>query len=454
MTTIYTANWVLPISTPPIANGAIAVEGSVINGVGDRDELALHFPEAEVKSFGAAAIVPGFVNAHSHLELTVMRGFLDSEDRNFFAWLQKLTLARLGMTQDDLHVSATWGACEALRAGVTCVADASDSASESIKALRLTGLRGTVYQESFGPDPKLASDNFATLTEKVSSLKTMQTPLVRVGVSPHAPYTVSAPQLERIAEFALAEQLAVMMHAAESVAEEMLLLNGSGTLAERFAARGIGWETPSVSTIKYLERHGILRTRPLLAHCIRVDKEDLDLIGSTGSAIAHCPKSNAKLGHARAPFAEFVRRQLPVGLGSDSVASNNNCDLLEEARFALLMARAGTEHPAELDAADALRVATLGGARALGLEGQVGELREGYQADFAVISLNGTHQQPSYDPIRTLIFSSSGRDVLLTVVAGKELYREGRLIGIDEERLRARIGEISLKLLQGIDSKG
>ena len=448
MTTIYTANWVLPISTAPIVNGAITVEGSVITGVGRRDELALRFPEAEVKSFGVAAIIPGFVNAHSHLELTVMRGFLDSEDRDFFSWLQKLTIARLGMTPDDLHVSAAWGACEALRAGVTCVADASDSASESIKALRLTGLRGTVYQESFGPDPKLVTENFAKLTEKVSSLKTMQTSLVRVGVSPHAPYTVSAPQLERIAQFAMAEKLPVMMHAAESIAEEMLLRKGSGSLAERFVARGIGWEAPFVSPIKYLERHGILQTKPLLAHCIRVDNEDLNLLGATGSAIAHCAKSNAKLGHARAPFAEFMRRQLPVGLGSDSVASNNNCDLLEEARFALLMARAGTEHPAELDAGDALRVATHGGARALGLEGQIGELREGYQADFAVISLNGTHQLPSFDPISTLIFSSSGRDVVLTVVAGKELYRDGQLIEVDEERLRARMNEIGLKLRQ------
>jgi cytosine/adenosine deaminase-related metal-dependent hydrolase len=139
-----------------------------------------------------------------------------------------------------------------------------------------------------------------------------------------------------------------------------------------------------------------------------------------------------------------VRRGLAVGLGSDSVASNNTCDLLEEARFALLTARTGSENSAgtyQLESRDALYAATLGGARALGLENQIGELRETCQADFAVVSLEGTHQVPSFDPVNTLIFSSTGRDVVLTVVAGRELYREGALPGVDEERLRGRLKE-------------
>ncbi len=344
MTTLYSARWVLPVSASPLVDGAIAIEGTAIVGVGSQAELTRRFPEAERRSCGEAAILPGFINAHSHLELTAMRGFLDSVEGDFFSWLRRLTSARLEhMTADDLQVSATWGACEALRAGVTCVADASDSAAEGMKALRETGLRGTVYQESFGPDPKFAPENFAKLTEKVSRLKTLQTSLVRVGVSPHAPYTVSAPQLEMISGLALAEQLPVMMHAAESVAEKMLLSEGRGSFAEGFASRGISWSAPSLSTIKYLARHGVLQTKPLLAHCIHVDADDLDLIAAAGAGIAHCPKSNAKLGHGRAPFVEFLSRRLAVGLGSDSVASNNTCDLLEEGRFALLLARAGGE---------------------------------------------------------------------------------------------------------------
>lgn len=448
MTTLYSARWVLPISSPPIEDGAIAIDGALISGIGNITALAKQFPEANLQSFGEAAIVPGFVNAHSHLELTAMRGYLEEAD--FFAWLKKLTRARLErMTADDLYVSAAWGACEALRAGVTCVADASDAAAESMRALSDAGMRATVFQESFGPDPKLVRESFAKLTDKLSLLRKLETPLVRVGVSPHAPYTVSPPLLELISELALGEKLPVMMHAAESSAEQMLLREGRGSFAEGFVQRDIGWNAPGVSTIQHLSRHGILRTRPLLAHCINVDRADIETIAETGSRIAHCPKSNAKLGHGRAPLAAFLNQKIDVGLGSDSVASNNTCDLLEEARFALLLARSAPVVDGQLrmvQADDVLHAATMGGARALGRDGEIGELRVGLQADFAVVSLEGTHQQPSYDPVSTLIFSSSGRDVILTAVAGREVYREGRISGVDEERLRARIKEIERKL--------
>lgn len=450
MTTLYCARWVLPVSSSPIADGAIAITGSQIRAVDTRVSLQAAFPGADRQDFGEAAILPGFINSHSHLELTAMRGFLESEEADFLQWLKKLTFARLElMTRDDIYVSALWGACEALRAGVTCVADASDGAFESMTALRDVGLRGTVFQESFGPDPKLAPDNFAKLKDKVLRLRELETALVRPGVSPHAPYSVCAPQLRLISEFALGERLPLMIHAAESLAEEMFLREGRGTFAEGLANREIEWRAPGISTIEYLKRHGVLETHPLLAHCIRVDVSDIETIKQTGSRIAHCPKSNAKLGHGRAPLVAFLDQEIAVGLGSDSVASNNNCDLLEEARFAVLIARSERDNRANqkmLSATDALHAATTGGARALGLEGQVGELREGMQADFAVVALNGTHQLPSYDPVNTLIFASSGRDVILTVVAGREVYREGRITTIDEERVRGRMQEISFKL--------
>ena len=450
MTTLYCARWVLPVSSPPINDGAIAVAGEHITAVGNRLSLAEEFSQARVCEFGEAAIIPGLINAHSHLELTAMRGFLDAEEADFLAWLKKLTVARLErMTRDELYVSAAWGACEAARAGVTCVADASDSAYESMSALRDVGLRGIVFQESFGPDPRLVADNFEKLRSKVSRLRDLETPLVRAGVSPHAPYTVCAPQLELISDFALTEKLPLLMHAAESVAEDLFMREGRGPFAEGLASRGIDWRAPGGSTIQYLNNHGVLRTRPLLAHCINVDGADIETIEKTGTKVAHCPKSNAKLGHGRAPFAAFLDNGIAVGLGTDSVSSNNTCDLLEESRFAILFSRAGANLDGErrlLSAHDAFCTATLRGARALGLESHVGELKEGLQADFAVVSLNGTHQLPSYDPTSALVFASSGRDVILTVVAGREVYREGRVTTIDEERLRARLKEIAAKL--------
>ncbi|HLM24938.1 MAG TPA: amidohydrolase family protein, partial [Pyrinomonadaceae bacterium] len=268
---------------------------------------------------------------------------------------------------------------------------------------------------------------------KVQELRASETTLVRAGVSPHAPYTVCAPQLEMIADLALSENLPLMMHAAESEAEELFLREGCGVFAEGLARRSIEWKAPGISTIQYLKPHGILDTRPLLAHCIRVDDEDIETLRDYQARVAHCPKSNAKLGHGRAPLAKFLEAGVAVGLGSDSVGSNNTCDILEEARFATLLARAGGS---DVSAARILDKVT-------------GELKEGVQADLAVVSLTGVHQLPSYDPIATLIFASSGRDVILTVVAGREVYRDGRVTTVDEAQLRTRMHEISEKLGRG-----
>ena len=447
MTTLYCARWVLPISSSPIDDGAIAIAGQQIVAVGKRYALVEKFPDAAGRDFGEALILPGLVNSHSHLELTAMRGFLEAEESDFFAWLRKLTVARMErMTPDDLRVSAAWGACEAARAGVTCLADASDSAGESMNALREVGLRGIVFQESFGPDPRLVKENFEKLRIKVTRLRDCETSLVKCGVSPHAPYTVCASQLEMIAEFAISERLPVMMHAAETAMEVSLLSSGTGAFAEGLRSRGIEWQTPGVSTIQYLSNHGVLETRPLLAHCIHVDEADLETIKETGTRVAHCPKSNAKLGHGRAPLRKMIEKGIAVGLGSDSVAANNTCDLIEEARFAVLLARAENVDGSLLSSTEIMRVATAGGAQALGLGEQIGQLKEGLQADFTVVSTSSSQQIPSYDPYSTLVFASSGRDVILTVVAGQEVYRDGRVTTVDEERLRARMKEIAEKL--------
>jgi len=433
MNKIYSARWVVPVSAAPIENGAVAVAGELIAGIGTRTEITERFPEFSIDSLGEAIILPGLINAHTHLELTAMRGYLENEEHDFFAWLRKLTVARKRMTLDDIYASAAWGACEALRAGITHVDDASNSAVMSMLALQHVGLRGVVYQESFGPDPRLVAENFEKLREKLERLQTIETALVRVGVSPHAPYTVCGPQLELIADLAKSERLPLMMHAAESEAEEQFVREGCGVFAEGLTQREIEWKASGVSTIQYLKQVGIMDTRPLLAHCIRVDDEDIETLRSHHAKVAHCPKSNAKLGHGRAPFAKFIAAGVTVGLGSDSVASNNTCDILEEARFATLLARSsGTP----VSANEALEAAT-------------GQLREGGQADLTAVSLTGVHQVPSYDPIATLIFASSGRDVILTVVEGREVFRDGRITTVDEDRLRARMHEISEKFSHG-----
>ena len=445
MIKLYCASWVLPIASAPIPDGAMAIEEDRIVAVDRAAVLRKQHPAAAVRDFSDSAIIPGLINAHSHLELTAMRGFLENEEGDFFAWLRKLTVARLErMTQDDLYVSAAWGACEASRAGVTCFADASDSGVTSMRALIDTGLRGIVFQESFGPDPRLVQENFEKLQQKVARLRELKTPLVKFGVSPHAPYTVCGPQLEMISRFAIDEDLPLMMHAAETDMEVEFLRDGCGPFGDGLRSRGIESHALNTTPIQHLERHGVLATKPLLAHCIKVDDADMDLIAETQSSIAHCPKSNAKLGHGVAPFTNFLKKDIAVGFGTDSMASNNNCDLLDETRFAGMIARAKDQ--SFISASQLLETATAGAARALGLQNQIGELKQGLQADFAVVSLNGAHQQPIYDVCDSLIFASSGRDVTMTVVAGREVYSGGRINTLDEERLRARVNEVAVKL--------
>jgi cytosine/adenosine deaminase-related metal-dependent hydrolase len=444
---VYRARWIIPIASPVIEDGAVAVAGARIVGVGTRAEIAARFPEAACEDFGAAAIIPGLVNCHTHLELTALRGYLEDVEGDFFAWLRKLTVARMTrMTADDLRVSATWGAVEAARAGVTCVGDASSYGDASMAALRDVALRGIVYQEAISPDARVAGELLSKLRADVARLRESENELVRVGVSPHTPFTVSEPLLAGVTDYALAEGLPLMIHAAESKDEDELMLHGRGAFAESYAARGIEWRSPRMSSIQYLSKRGVLAARPLLAHCVRVDAADIEMIREARAPVAHCPKSNLKLGHGRAPFARMSK--LVRGFGSDSVGSNNTCDLLEEARFATLLARL---HPDERDgepyaAQDALADATHGGARALGYEGLAGALAAGSEADLAVVKLDGAHQLPVYDPARALIFSSSARDVALTMVAGREIYRDGRVATVDEERLRARMGEIRKKV--------
>ncbi len=470
MTAIYSARWVLPIASPPIDFGSVAVEGDRIVAVGAASDIAARFPHSPLRDFGTSAILPGLVNAHSHLELTVMRGLLEPEEHDFKAWLGKLTFARLSMTGDDLFVSAACGAIEAARAGITCVGDSSSVGARTMPALSEIGLRGIVYQESFGPDPSLAEQNVSGLRGELDAMRAIETATVRAGVSPHAPYTVSALQLKLIAQIAIADRLPLMMHAAESQAEKSLLLEGTGAFAEGLRKRNIEWRAPGVSTIQYLAQHGIMETQPLLAHCITVDDQDIEAIRSAGASVVHCPKSNAKLRHGTAPFTKFLHAGLRVGLGSDSVASNNNCDILEEARFATLLSRVSEARPSgratygessvvrndsmKLDlgvalphgrasdtctAEGALFTATLGGARALGLDGVIGSLKEGMQADLIVAGLDGTHQQPVTNPVDALIFSSSGRDVRMTMVAGREVFRGGALTSANESDLQSRL---------------
>ncbi len=445
---ILSADFVLPISSDAISDGAIAIDKTKIIAVGTKSELAEKFPDATREDFGEAVILPGFVNCHSHLEITAMRGFLDDVEEDFYSWLMKLTTTRAEKLNDkDIETAAIFGALEGARAGVTCFADIGRFGKAGFGALKANGLRGILFQETeFSPKNEEAENDFAKLKNKFLELKETETETVKVGFSPHAPYTVSRKLFEKITDYAISENVKITVHAAESNQERDFFQTGEGFFAGVYEKLNLEWNAPKVSPIEYLADIGVLQAKPLLAHCVKVSDKDIELIAETDSRIAHCAKSNAKFGHGIAPFEKFLAEKIRVGFGSDSVASNNICDILEEARFATLFARNSEKRKRFSSAKEIIETATLGGACALGLEREIGTLETGKQADLIVISLNNIAQIPVHDVYSALLFASNARDIRMTMVAGAEIYRDGQTKKIDEAEIKAKMKEIGEKM--------
>ena len=420
----YHARWVLPVSAPAFEDGTVAVEGDRIAYVGSRAGA----PAGADVDLGDAVLMPGLVNTHTHLELTALRGFL--EDLDFARWIWRLNgVKRAVLDRGRMLDAARFGIVEGLRSGITTYADTCDS-GVAFDAMLDAGVRGIMYQEVFGPDPADHPRSLADLAAKVADLRARETPLVRVGVSPHAPYTVSDPLYAAVADFARRERLPVAVHIAESEVERALVERGEGIFADGLRRRGIPVAPRARSSIELMERTGILDLGALLIHCVRLDARDVAAVARSRSSVAHCPVSNAKLGHGTAPLLELLDAGVAVGLGSDSVASNNKMDMLAEARAATLAQRARLAKHDVVCARDALYLATLGGARALGLDGDVGSLEAGKSADLAAFPVH-EGGMPVHDVEAAVIFALPGVIASLVTVAGRELVRDGRVRGAD-----------------------
>ena len=430
----YHARWVLPITRPPIENGTVVESDGLITYVGPRSAA----PPGQDFDLGEAILLPGLVNTHTHLELTAMRGFL--EDLCFSDWIDKLRQSRNEiMDREALLDSARFGIVEGIEAGITSYADTCSS-GVVLQAMREAGVRGIMYQEVFGPDPSHAEIAMRELEDRVEVLRLEQTELVSLGVSPHAPYTVSDPLYDAAARFANSLELPLAMHIAESEPELELVTQGRGDFAERWQRRGIPVAPRARSAIALLEERGALDRGPLLIHCVRVDSEDIGIIARHRCSVAHCPASNAKFGHGIAPLLPLIAAGIRVGIGSDSVASNNRMDILDEARLSVLIHRAATRRHDAFGAHDALQLATIGGARALGIDARVGSLEVGKEADLAAFRTDTPRAIPMGDPYSAAIFALPGRSAELVTVKGRVLVERGRARAADRalaERVQA-----------------
>jgi 5-methylthioadenosine/S-adenosylhomocysteine deaminase len=393
------ADWVLPVDGPPIRDALVAWrDGSIVEVTPGRAER--HYP--------GAVIVPGIVNAHSHLEYAVYGGFGDGQP--FGDWLATHIARKRALAPGDELAIARRGAADSLSAGITTTADFSFSGAAAT-AVREFGLRAIVYLEVFGSDPAVAAERFASLRAGVE-----ESELVQIGVSPHAPYTCSTD----VYRWCLSLGIPVGTHLSESAAENEWLEHGRGPLAANrdFLVAPTG--TRSVAGLADVLGPGLV-----CAHCVEVDGDEIALLARLDVPVVHCPRSNAALGCGVAPLGPLREAGVRVGLGTDSPASAPSLDPWAEMRAAVFGARARERRPDALGAAAALELATLGSARALGLDGTIGSLGVGKRADLTVVSCAGSAYDPIDDPAVAVVFAGSPAGVLETIVDGQSRYRQG-----------------------------
>ncbi|MGH7701313.1 MAG: amidohydrolase family protein [Gemmatimonadales bacterium] len=390
------AGRVHPVTAPPIEDGAVLVDDAGrIAALGPHARVPAP-PRVDQLAFRDAELVPGLVNCHTHLELTHLAG--RNAEPDFADWIRRLRALKDATAEDEFRAAAEAGLRDGWARGVTCVAE-TGSTGAVMRALHDLGGRGVVYQEVFGPDPRRLERSLSELRAALARLRPLACARVRLGVSPHAPYTVSGPLYVAVTELARRERLPVAVHLAESPAETLLVRDGAGPFATALRERGIEVRPLGVSPVRYLGDLGVLRSGHCLCiHCVQVDADDVQGLSRAGVGVAHCPRSNAAHRHGRAPLGAFREAGLRVGLGSDSLVSVPDLDLWAEAAAAGL---AGEE---------ALRMLTIEGARALGWEGEIGSLEVGKAADLAVF--------PPSAPVRPRPSPSA----LLTVIGGRIVH--------------------------------
>jgi cytosine/adenosine deaminase-related metal-dependent hydrolase len=413
---VLSADWVLPIEGPPIEDGAVAIEDGRIVAIGAAAELGTGTQYAD------AVIVPGFVNAHSHLEYAVYAGFGDGLG-DFAEWITLHIQRKARIGWEEYVDIARFGAAQCLASGVTTVGDCSYSGATAVACADL-GLRATVYLEVFGADAALGLEHFAEIKERVDGFFSER---VRPGISPHAPYSVSLDLYRACAELGLP----LATHISESPAEIAYLMRGEGPWG---AYSDLLVPHPGTTGTRLLAEHGLLGSHVLAAHCVMLEPDEIDVLATTATGVAHCPRSNGALGCGVAPLAELRAAGARVGVGTDSPASAPSFDFFDELRSVLLSARARAQRPSVLSAAETLELGTLGGARALGLDEEVGSLAPGKRADLAVVSLEGSPYLPVEDPAAAVVFGGSPERVLATFVDGEPRYERG---GMDWHELTA-----------------
>jgi 5-methylthioadenosine/S-adenosylhomocysteine deaminase len=409
-----------------IEPGVVVTEGSRIAYAGPAAG-APETPGATVVDCAGCAVLPGLVNAHTHVSMTLLRGFAD--DMPLQPWLEeKIWPTEMKLTGEDVYWGALLGICEMLRGGVTCFNDMYHYYRDATRAAVDGGIRACPSGVLLGFLPN-APEMLHQARDFVAETLAAGHPRIHPMFGPHAPYTCPDPLLEQVAGYA--EELGVPIHIHVS--------ETSGEVQDSLAQYG---QTP----VERLEKIGLFRGRVAAAHCVHLTDHDIEILAENRVGVCHCPGSNLKLASGFAPVSRLLSAGAVLGLGTDGCASNNNLDLFQEILLVGILDKAVTGDPTVVPAETALALATRESARALGLEDLIGTLTPGKRADLAVVDLSKPHLQPLYHLCSQLVYAARADDVKLTMVEGEIVYREGKLTKIDEEEVIARAQEAAARL--------
>ncbi len=414
----------------PISNGAVAIAGGKIIAVGPAEELLDQGPQGDVLDASGCIIIPGFVNTHSHLAMTLLRGLAD--DLPLKEWLEKhiWPAEKEHMNREAVRAGTALAAAEQLLAGVTTTTDMYFFDDEVASVLAEAGMRAVVAESLLDfPTPRCSGPDEMIERQRELIEAYRDHPLITPSVAPHSPYTVGAASLAREADLAEEYGVPLQIHLSETRWEVNKLLEEKG-----------------VSPVRYLADLGVLSDHTIAAHCVHVSPDDIALLAELEVGVAHNPISNLKLASGIAPVPAMLEAGVKVGLGTDGAASNNTLDLMRDMQTAALLHKGASGQPTVIPAIEALHMATTGGAAVLGLDDRIGVLREGMEADLICIDVTGPHATPVFDPASHLVYAARSADVRHTIVRGKVLVKDRELQTIDRAETIAHATEITAKI--------
>ncbi|MDH3254457.1 MAG: amidohydrolase [Acidobacteriota bacterium] len=417
-----------------VENGAVAIAGSSIVAVGTDRDVRATYPEATVLDATGKLVLPGLINAHAHVPMTLLRGIAD--DLPLTEWLTDVIFPAEAEFVDEEFVR--WGtrlAClEMIRGGITTFVDMyyyEDAIAEETDRCGMRAVLGETLIDFPAPD-NATWDEAVTYTERFVN-RWRDHPRISPAVAPHAPYTVSGDHL--VAGHRLATELDVplLIHLAEDKSEVETILEKHG-----------------MRPVQYADSLGILDDRVLAAHMIHPSTDEIGILAARGVGVAHCPESNMKVAAGVAPVPQLLAAGVAVGLGTDGAASNNNLSVWDEMDTAAKLHKVTTGDPTALDAQTALALATRGGARALDMVDQIGSLEPGKRADLIIVNIDGYHQQPVYDPYSVLVYSTQASDVETVIIDGRVVMKSGTVLTLDADEVLTRAQEYRDRIRAGI----